>query len=309
MEKLLIPYIEGAYSTYINPNKMADMKKKSEYFLTQEDTKIKITCDNDKWYINDHCFICDKKDRIHFFGIHNPYPRNSEELYRFHPYIAHYVSARDRLEFNFVEMVFDELNGTQYLGAPYIVYNEKTKEYIMIFESLIEDKRVLEIATSPDLYKWKRSKKSILDTLNYTKRDPCIIEEDGVYYIYLCNPQKQGSSVELVMTRDFEHFTNETCLYVNDGSNYGGIESPYVLKKGDLYYMFFTYAHRHYSETIVLASKEKNHFSMNDIVTTLYGHACEIFTFQEEEYISTCGPEDEQEMNLHGLEIAKLKWK
>ena len=53
--------------------------------------------------------------------------------------------------------------------------------------------------------------------------------------------------------------------------------------------MFFTYAHRRYTETIVIPSTTPNHFDYNNAATTLFGHAAEIFEYGGRTYISSAG--------------------
>ncbi|MCK4629387.1 MAG: hypothetical protein KAT56_10315 [Sedimentisphaerales bacterium] len=97
-------------------------------------------------------------------------------------------------------------------------------------------------------------------------------------------------------------------FFLNDGVKWGGAESPLVVYRNGLYYLFFTYAHRHYYETIVCVSQKCDEFSMDAVVTTLYGHAVEILEYQGKAYLSSCGPEDKQWINRHGLYLAELAW-
>lgn len=296
MRSFEIPYIQGGFQLLIDPTATAE-----KYSLLPNASGEKT-----KWFINDHCFVTDSQGELHIFGIHDPYPRDGKLLYTLHPYLAHYVCEPGSLKFRYVGMALNDSEGTRYLGAPYVIAFRG--KYLMLFESILEGHRALELAVSGDLYTWKRMGQPILEDLNETKRDPCILQDGERYCIYLCNPQKDGSSVEFVETRDFEHFTHRTCLYIPDGTDYGGIESPFVVKRGDRYYLFFTYAHRHYYETVVLVSEQEDHFDMANQVTTLHGHASELFHFGGREYITSCGPEDWQDLNLHGLEAARLEW-
>ncbi|MBU8901800.1 MAG: hypothetical protein KOO69_03590, partial [Victivallales bacterium] len=61
-------------------------------------------------------------------------------------------------------------------------------------------------------------------------------------------------------------------------------------------------------ETVVCVSDKYDDFSMNNIVTTIFGHASEIFNYKGTTYISSCGPEDDQVLNTHGLYLAELAW-
>lgn len=265
--------------------------------------------DTHKWFINDHCFIEDINGVLHVIGINNPYPDDMTILYDYHPYLGHGISNDPMNGFHREPFAIDDSQGAEYLGAPYILWLEEQQRYVMIFESKIDGTRVLEVAFSNDLYTWERQQKSILTELGWTKRDPCIIKKNDIYYIYLCNPQHGMSAVSVSETKDFITFSNSrNCLEIKDGTNWGGIESPFILERKGLYYLFFTYAHKHYTETIVCVSHKMDQFSMDNVVTTLYGHASEIFQYRGKMYISSCGPEDIHALNTQGLYLAELSW-
>ena len=264
---------------------------------------------NELWHINDHCFITDSKGILHFFGINNPYPADRNDratLYRDHPYLGHATSVAPESTWQRQDFALDD----EYLGAPFVVWMTDQKRYIMLFESRINKHRVLELAYSSDLFHWQRTNTPVLEKLHECKRDPAILkQDDGSFLIYLCTPHPEGSSVSVTKTFDFESFeSTQTCLLIKDGISYSGIESPFVVKRNGLYYLFFTYAHRHYYETIVCVSDKYDEFSMNNIVTTIFGHASEIFDYEGKTYISSCGPEDDQVLNRHGLYLSELKW-
>lgn len=265
---------------------------------------------NGRWFINDHCFIEGTNGVLHFFGINNPYPPKGKELYRYHPYIGHATSVDPEKGWRNEGFALDDSRGAEYLGAPFVVRLHRQQRYIMLFESMIGGRRTMELAYSADLFRWQRTHTPVLQNLPETKRDPCIVEQgDGSFLIFLCTPNPSGSSVTVTKTSDFESFEPpKTCLLIRDGITYGGIESPFVVKRNGLYYLFFTYAHRHYYETVVCCSDTYEHFTMDDVVTTLYGHAAEIFDFNGKTFISSCGPEDDQSLNRHGLYLARFSW-
>ncbi|MBU8902708.1 MAG: hypothetical protein KOO69_08210, partial [Victivallales bacterium] len=230
---------------------------------------------NELWFINDHCFITDSKGILHFFGINNPYPANRNdraELYRKHPYLGHASSSDPMEKWLRASCALNDIDGEQYLGAPYIVWIENQKKYIMVFESKINGRRTLELAYSENLFNWKRTGTSIDSGLPAGTRDPFILKnENNIYNIYLCYPRDlEGSSVIVMQTEDFSSFTApKVCLHIEDGIAWSGAESPFVVKRNGLYYLFFTYAHRHYYETVVCVSDKFDDFSMKNVVTTI----------------------------------------
>lgn len=287
--KYEIPFIIGQSKCVINPNYKNDDRK---------------------WFINDHCIFEDQEGVVHFFGIHNPYPDDMDQLYTYHPYIGHSICGDNIYDWTKQPHALDDSNGEEYLGAPFVTYLETQGRYVMLFEAMQNKKRILELAYSDDCYYWERQGESILQSLGYTKRDPFIMKsKEGKYVIYLANPTKKGSSIAVVETEDFIHFTDpKICLSIPDDVSWSGIESPFVVERDGLYYLFFTYAHRHYYETVVCVSYRYDLFTPMTQVTTLFGHASEIFTYKDKQYITSCGPEDMQCLNKHGLYIARLEW-
>jgi hypothetical protein len=264
------------------------------------------------WFINDHCIISGPGDTLHFFGINNPYPTNEQTFqrqrtfYDVHPYLGHAVSTDPTTKWTRRPWALDDSKGEEYVGAPYVV-QLKDGRYLMLLETRLQGTRTMEFAWSDDLYTWKRTYKSALPWLPSGTRDPCILHDGERYLIYLATPRKEGSAITFTATRDFKTFdTTRICLSIPDAIWYAGAESPYVLKRNGLYYLFLTYAHRHYYETMVYVSARLDHFSK--VITTLYGHAPEIFEWKGRTYITSTGPQGGGPLDTHGLHVAELRW-
>ena len=316
MKKAAIPFIYKSTVSFISPSLAAksigwnSQNCKDDFSLHIRNGSISVKNTESHWYTNDHCFLEDTQGALHCFSINNPYPFSGQtnQLYLFHPYLSHFIFNETNQSWEFCEFTVNEYGKTDYVGAPYVIYNENTYEYVMIAEKMVDDKRILDIGFSKDLHHFTFTDKDILPDMGYTKRDPCIIRDGDDFLIYLCDPASHGSRISVAQTKDFKSYTTHSCLFIEDGSDYGGIESPFVLKKDNLYYMFFTYAHRRYCETIVLVSTSPYHFDMDSQLTTLHGHASEIFQRNNNYFISSCGPEDFQDFNDHGIHICQLKW-
>lgn len=261
------------------------------------------------WYINDHCFIEDQKGQLHFFGINNPFFEDGSFNYTYHPHISHAIMKAPDKGFKHAGMALSEYKGGQgFLGAPYVVQN-KAGEYLMFFQAKFGEKRFMELAVSDDLYHWKRNNKAVLSSHD-NMRDPCLFkDDDGQIYFYIVTPQKEGSSISVIPTDDFSKFGEPTeVIHIPDGVSWSGLESPYVLKRNGLYYLFVSYAHRHYHETLVIVSDRFDSFKLENTITTLHSHAPEIVTFKGKTYISSCGIEGHQMLDNHGLYWYELKW-
>ncbi len=280
------------------------------------DAKPSFALDDNNWFTNDHCFIEDKDGALHWFGINNPYPPEGKSLYRYHPYLGHLKSTDPTKEWERLPMVIDEANGTEYVGAPYIVWHEESERWVMVLETFLDGNRRMEVAWSDDLYNWERTYKAILpDMLWLTSRDPHITKgKDGKYWIHLVSVDSSVtpslSQVVRLKTRDFVTFEGpQPIMSIADGVSWSGIESPFLIERNGLWYLFFTYAHRRYTETIVVVSDDPEYFNYeSNTLTTLFGHAMEIFTYKGKTYATSCGPEDQHYLNHQSISITELGW-
>ena len=125
LERAEIPYLKG------ESKKAFDAKPSPDF-------------DKNKWFTNDHCLIEDKQGTLHWFGINNPYPPEGKGLYRYHPYLGHLKTTEPTEEWERLPMAINEIDGTEYLGAPYVVWHEESQRYAMVVEVWPKD-RELEI--------------------------------------------------------------------------------------------------------------------------------------------------------------------
>ncbi len=295
LDRAAVPYLKG------ESRKVFDAKPSPDF-------------DKSKWFTNDHCFVQGKDGTLHWFGINNPYPPEGKKLYRYHPYLGHLTTKRVTGAWKRLPFVIDESKGTEYVGAPYVVWHDESKRWAMVVE-VRTDVRRLEVYWSSDLHDWKASGVHILpEKLWISTRDPHIMKgADGKYWIHVVSTGNKGvkqSQVLRIRTKDFVHFDDpETILGINDNDWATLIESPFLLEREGLWYLFFTYAHRRYTETLVVVSGNPDHFDYeNKTLTTLFGHAAEIFTYQGTQYISSCGPEDKHFLNHQSVSLAELGW-
>lgn len=290
-----VPYIKGESRTVIEAKPSPDF-------------------DDNRWFTNDHCFVENHDGELHWFGINNPYPPAGKDLYRYHPYLGHSTSKAPETEWNRKDFALNELEGTEYLGAPYVIWHDESSRWAMVVETW-RDTRRLEVYWSDDLYDWKSSGEPILpDVLWVGTRDPHIMKgADGKYWIHVVATGNKGvkeSQVLRIRTKDFISFDEpETILSIDDCNWATLLESPYLVEHNGLWYLFVTYAHRRYAETIVIVSESDDNFDyVNNTITTMFGHAAEIFEYNGKQYITSCGPEDSCVANTHGVTMAELKW-
>ncbi len=289
-----IPYLKGESKTVFSP-------------------EPELNPDKSTWYTNDHCFVVDHENNLHWFGINNPYPPEGKRLYRYHPYLGHFVTTNPEKAWKRQPFALDESRGTEYLGAPYVVWHQESGRWVMILQTFFEKKFGLEVCWSGNLYDWERTQKPILDGILWpSSRDPHILKgTDGKYWIHVVSSGVEGrenSQIIRFKTQDFDRFEEPQVIMEIQGVR-TAVESPFLTERNGLWYLFCTYAHRRYEETIVVVSDTPDHFNYEEnCLTTLFGHASEIFTFNSKTYISSCGPEDRQSLNLHGVTLAELGW-
>ena len=283
-----IPYLKGRTHLVLDP--------------------VALPGDIRKWFINDHCIFTGPDGKLHFFGINNPFPEDMTHLYRIHRYITHAVADTPTGGF---EICGFALEDETWLGAPAVQWCADKKKFVMLLQSDIAGIRGQELAFSKDLYSWQRTGVPVLENIGIDMRDPCFVALDnGNTGILLATTQDQKNScVLLVETKNFDTFTEPVNLFsIADNVPWGGIESPFLYFHKELWYLFFTYAHHQYYETRVLVSDTPYHFKCENQITTLFGHASEIFAFNGKEYITNCGPGDAQVLNEHALYVTELCW-
>jgi len=295
LERAEIPYLKGESRQIFDPKPSKDF-------------------DENKWFTNDHCFVTDSLGTLHWFGINNPFPPKGKDLYRYHPYLGHLTSNSATENWERQPFAINEIKGTEYIGAPYVIWHSESNRWAMVVEQWRE-KRQLEVYWSTDLVNWEETNTAILpDDLWIGTRDPHIMKgTDGKYWIHVVATGNKGvgqSQVLRIRTKDFITFeAPETILGIDDITWATLMESPYLIEHNGLWYLFFTYAHRRYAETLVIVSDNPDHFDYeNNVVTTLFGHAAEIVSYKGKEYITSCGPEDAHYLNGHGVTMTELGW-
>ena len=72
--------------------------------------------------------------------------------------------------------------------------------------------------------------------------DPCIYEEDGVYYVYGTTDRTGARSFDCYTTTDFTNFTPHTNVWTPSSIGFANIScfAPEMFKIGDKYYLYFS---------------------------------------------------------------------
>jgi hypothetical protein len=174
------------------------------------------------------------------------------------------------------------------------------------------------LATSKDGKKFERQIRADGKTGMFTEglgnntRDVCaLLVGDTWHAYYTAYPNKQG--VDYCRTsKNLRDWSDSTAVAFGGraGTGGGSAECPFVVKRGDYYYLFRTQNYRSTDgkipRTCVYASKDPMNFGINQdrlyFVTELQLAAPEIIEHQGQTYIAALMPD------LKGIRIAKLKW-
>ena len=288
-----LPYVVGAFQHVLDPpGQRAAREQRPE----------------EQWYINDHCFVAGPDGRLHWFGITNPYPAD-RNLYGpgSHRHLGHASAPAPFGPWEEHPHVVALPEGTaDNIGASFAI---RQGEDYYLFAGYSGG---LSTSRSRDLFAWERPM-TPGPQLGGSMRDPCIVElDDGTCLLYVCMGEGGYSVVGLAESADLVTWQPlPPALLTDVAVSWGALESPFVHRRGDLYYLFLNHSHRQYSETLVFASADPRHFDWERPLTTLFTHAGEIFTREGRTYLSHCGIEDRHWSDTgapYGLWLAELGW-
>lgn len=251
--------------------------------------------EREQWYINDHTIVRGD-DGWHLFGITREEPAKPLE----ERLCAHAVT-RDILREPFVKQLpplrAEESEKETHFWAPSVVRYDGV--YYMFYcagSPEGHDRYRIHLATSTDLYTWKRHPENPMVIDGFDARDPMVlcIGDRWVMY-YTCNSAPQGGHhcVACVTSGDLIHWGNKRVVYTSAlAGTYGGpCESPFVERVEDTYFLFigpYGGYKASYSDTAVYASRDPFRFD-GEPVGRIPTHAAEVIRVGNDRYITHCG--------------------
>lgn len=272
------------------------------------------------WHINDHCFIESEEGTWHMYGIMYPDPGSGDMSYV--NYFGH-ASADDMMDIPWIEEAppfYETLSEGDVLWAPHIVYHEGTYYMFYCGGGEVDNFKIC-LRTSDNLVSW--SARQILFQDGYQARDPMVlyVEEIEKWVMYYCATETPsgGNFVVLCKTSDdLVNWSGRQVVYrdLHTGTGYGPTESPFIVKRGDYYYLFIgprpydhptetlpNWEHPGYCGTDVFRSTSWNSWTNSDFVGWFDAHAPEIIQDSDGQwYASHCG------VLLGGLYIRRMTW-
>ncbi len=262
-------------------------------------------------YVNDHTIIKGSDDKWHLYGITSFSGHSYDERY--------FVHAKGHSLDEIFEEVGRAIDRGTLAWAPCVI--EKDSIYYMFYGP-----SPTSLAVSFDMNEWFGHNVCLNnEPLMAAHRDHFVMKlTDDRYLMYVAGVNNKKGAISCfsstdLLTWDFEGFAL-TCgddASLNPG--WGAMESPYVIRKDDLFYLFVTYtdcSDETYNNTLVFCSENPLDFGVYNgrsngaqPVTVLSAHAPEILYENGKYYITTCGWLEKPVPDKGCVSIAELRWK
>jgi len=261
-------------------------------------------------YVNDHSIVKGADGKWHLYGITSFVSSSYQERY-----FVHGVGESLDVPFNEVGRSIDR--GTL-AWAPCVI--NKDENYYMFYGP-----SPTSLAVSFDMFEWYGTNVYLKDEpIMGAHRDHFVLKvAEDKYLMYVVGThQKRGavscfSSSDLI-TWQFENFALTSGTKAPLKPAWGAFESPFVVKKDGLFYLFITYtdcSDKTYNDTFVFCSDDPKHFGEYNggsdgakPIAVLQAHAPEVIENNGNYYITTCGWNNKPTPNKGAVSIALLEW-
>ena len=264
-------------------------------------------------YVNDHCVFKAHDGNYHLFGITSFEGGAPNERY-----FVHGVGAT--LDGEMREVKERAIDRGTLAWAPCVVRTVDDYYYMFYGPSPTS------LSVSFDLWEWYNHTVTLNnEPLFSAHRDHFVLKlDDGSYLMYIVGTKDKKSCVSLFKSSNLTEweFVGYALTSGKDAPlnpPWGAMESPFIVKKDNLYYLFITYTDcnkENYHDTLVFVSSDPYNFGEynggNDgaiPVTKLRAHAPEIIEESGKYYITTCGWLNCDTPNEGCVSIARLDWK
>ncbi len=262
-----------------------------------------------QWYINDHCFIYGPEGMWHLFGITHAEPLNpmDEDNFAHATAMSLLQQPWDKKPFA-LSIVAKAPWREEHLWAPHMVLHNGT--YYMFYCAGDKDhtKYKIHLATSKDLKTWTRHKENPMVSDGYDARDPFVMRVADKWVMYYTATDKPAGGkhiVAYVTSSDLLNWEDRGVAFTDPSTGtYGGpTESPFVVRRGDKYYLFIG-PQGGYDGTDVFVSNDPFDWRIENKVGHIPAHAAEVVRdIDGKWYVSRCG------WGRGGVYLAQLVWK
>ena len=261
--------------------------------------------EEEAWYINDHCFIRDDSGLWHLFGITATEPaKPSEEKFFLHatsaklggPWTKHPPVMR-----------VDPDAGETIVWAPYVLKHDNLYWMFYCGGGKSHNKYRIHLATSSDLWSWKRHPANPMVVDGYDARDPMVLRVGSQWVLYYCateSPDGGNHVVAAVTSSDLIHWSDRRIVFRSPqrGTFGGPTESPFVVARNDKYYLFVC-TNDPYNDTEVYVSDSPFQWNPESVVLRLGAHAAEVVDAGDGKwFLSSAG------WGQGGLYLTELAW-
>jgi len=267
-------------------------------------------------YVNDHCIIKGPNDIWHLFGITCFGGGPVNERYFVHATAPDIFNGE---EMNEIGKVID--NGRK-AWAPCVV--EDNGKYYMYYGP---SPTGMEVSIDDALYEWFGYEINLIGhPVNAVHRDHMVIKlNDYTWIMYVSGTHNGHGCISVLVSNDLINWRFVQYALTASGNApltppWGAFESPYVVKRDGLYYLFVTYTNckiENYQDTLVFCSSNPydfgeytgdNHNEM--VVAEIKSHAGEIIYDDKNDkyYITNCGWRNCGIPVEGGVAIAELSW-
>jgi hypothetical protein len=258
------------------------------------------------WCVNDHTFVQGPDKTWHLFGITHPKPL---DFFKDPGHRLCHATAQTLLQKPWLAqppaVTRDWEKYREYLlWAPYVLRHAGTYYMFVCVGDMNSHRYRIHLLTSSDLKEWTRSPDNPMVVDGFDGRDPFVMrvgEQWILYYTANSTPEGGNHSVACVTSKDLGHWSDRKIVFVHPraGSFGGPTESPFIVRRGDHYYLFVC----DNEWTDVYVSRDPFHWDFEQKNTRILAHAPEIVRDVDGKwFIShagwTGGP----------LRLAPLKW-
>ncbi len=301
-KKILYPVIDGEYVRIYTPD--------GDIYRGPDTKSFKSGEFYPEWLTNDFSVMKAESD-WHIIGITHPKPSDFNgafdsgadvheaeyQLFHAHAYGESFKTIFAENSFSDKEKVlypFERQDEQQEIWAPHLMKLDNKN-------TLLYSPGKIRMAQSEGFENWER--RELFEGGNPAARDPYVYFENGVHYVIFT----EGLGLKYRTTEDFVSFSEEKLLLGNKFSG-AQLESPFLLKKDGIYYLFVCIwdgNNGDYDErTFVYASETIEGLDRGAPITMLRAHAPEIVKDADGQYyiLSVFYPEN-------GISAAKLSWK
>ncbi|MFI1112072.1 family 43 glycosylhydrolase [Streptomyces physcomitrii] len=262
-------------------------------------------------YLNDHAVIKGPDGTWHMYGITGEEappgqaPDSSGE-----DTFAHATAPSLKGPWTTREPVLtvDPDYGEDHLWAPHVIEHEGT--YYMFYSGGGGDRdATINLATSKDLSHWTRIPSGPLFRDGWVARDPFVTRVGDhwvMYYTATATPEGGSHIVAYRTSEDLVHWSERGTAFTDTTAKENSApvtESPFVVHRGDWWYLFTGPRGDGYVGTDVFRSKDPTRFDLDGYAGHLPAHAPEIVQDGENWWATHSG------WFQDGLHLAPLHWR